>query len=167
MFKTNVANNFLYQANQAVIESSIVGLVETIREQDKRDALGIEFPDLEELRKHRVVISHPANIKFNDPEVQEFFNQRKQYKDPTAVRFWRTRQVLLDRLQALGSGQGNKFPSEVLVQPGTIELIQSVLNLSLQAGGQLFTTEELWQCVPGYFKKYEDGIRKFAAEMPR
>jgi hypothetical protein len=164
-YKTNVANNIVYVANNALIESSIVGLVETIRGEDKREALPLTFSDLEELRKHRIVISHPANVKFSDPEVQKFFDDRSQYKDPKAVRIWRTRQQLLDRLTKLGSSREKQFPNSVTVQTGTIESIYTMLNVSLQSGQTPFLMKDLAVSVPTYFQKYEEGIRKFASTL--
>lgn len=161
-FKTNVANSYLYQANEAVIERSIVCAVEHLREEHKRKELPLAADDLEELRKHRIVISHPANIKFSDPEVQKFYDNDGHYKDPTAVRIWRLRQTLLIELTKLGSSQETKFPNQVTVQLGTCELIYGAMSVSLNETEQKPNFTELQKSVFEYFKKFEDAIRKSA-----
>ena len=81
VFRTNPANNFLYQANEAMINTSIVKLVEVIKAEDRRGKLPFHIPDFAELRRHRIVLSHPGNIFFDEPEVQKFFDEREQYRD--------------------------------------------------------------------------------------
>ncbi|MBX7232053.1 MAG: hypothetical protein K1X29_08200 [Bdellovibrionales bacterium] len=162
LFKTNVANNYLYQANEAVIGRSIVDAVENLRAENKRQALPLGAEDLEELRKHRVVISHPANIKFSNPDVQKFYDNDGHYKDPTAVRIWRIRQSLLNELTKIGSQQESKFPNQVTVQLGTCELIYGAIAVSINDCEPKPNFVELQKSVFDYFKKFEDVIKKSA-----
>ncbi len=162
VYKTNVANSYLYQANEAMIKRSIVEIVEHLREEHRRQALPLAEDDLEELRKHRIVISHPANIKFSDPEVQKFYDNDSHYKDPTAVRIWRLRQTLLNELTKQGSPQETKFPNTVTVQLGTCELIHGAMSVTYNESEPKPRLEDIQTSVFNYFKKFEEVIRKFA-----
>jgi hypothetical protein len=51
IFKTNPANNYLYQANNAVIDQSIISIVENIKAEDKRSKLPFTPPDIAALRR--------------------------------------------------------------------------------------------------------------------
>lgn len=163
IFKTHVANNFLYQANSAMIERAIVNVHDKITAEDKIETLSVTFPDKADLRKHRIVISHPSNVIFGETKVQEFFDNDEHYKsNASAVRLFRTRQVLLRRLKELGSTRD--FPNEIAIQAGTLELVEGVLLLSLQPGQSLPFRTELHRILDAYFKSYGNRIEEIASE---
>jgi len=116
-YKTNIANTFPYQANDALIDTSIMKVVEQFKSEDKISKIPFEIPDMEELRKHRIVISHPSNIKFSDPDVQKFYDADLHYKDSKAIRLWRVRDVIIKKIEEIGGTV--KFPNEITVQLGT------------------------------------------------
>jgi hypothetical protein len=161
-YRTNVANNILYRGNEALIDTSIVEMVEHIKYEDKIAKLTFLPPDFEELRKHRIIVSHPGNVQFSDPKVQKFYDDDLQYKDPKAIRIWKLRDAFLSHLKTLGSNREQSFPNQVVIQSGTIELIHGAISLSLKPGEPQPSWEELWKIVPDYFKKYEEAIRRFA-----
>jgi hypothetical protein len=153
IYKTNVANTAPFRANSALIDTSIVGFVEHYRACHK----GNLSPDIEELRKHRIVISHPANIKFSDGKVQEFYDNRRQYHDPTAIRIWRVSADTDQRLATLGST--TRLSPQIAVQLGTVEMIHASLASSVAAGLAAPPMVELDETVRSYFAKYEDAIK--------
>lgn len=159
-YKTNVANTFLYQANDALIDTSIVKVVEQFKSEDKISKIPFEIPDMEELRKHRIVISHPSNIKFSDPDVQKFYDADLHYKDSKAVRLWRVRDVIIKKIEEKGGTV--KFPNEITVQLGTLELIHGAIASSAADGQMPPPLPEMAKSVYPYFKKYEEAIRRFA-----
>ncbi|MBK9321373.1 MAG: hypothetical protein IPM97_00185 [Bdellovibrionaceae bacterium] len=161
-YKTNVANTFPYQANDAVIDTSVVKIVEHYKSEDKMSPLPLQITDIEELRKHRIIISHPANAKFSDPDVQKFYDAGLHYKDPKAIRLWRVREAIIQKLTELGSTK--IYPNEMTVQLGTVELIHGVISSSLAEGQAAPPLPEVAKSVYPYFKKYEEAIRRFAAE---
>lgn len=160
VYKTNVANSYLYQANEAVIERSIVGIVEHVRSENQTKLLPIPKGDLEELRKHRVVVSHPSNVKFKDPVVQKFYDDKSQYRDPTAKRIWRIRQALLEELTKLGSKRSLQFPNQVDIQLGTCELIHNAISITYKPEISKPSLKEVWSLTPQYFKKFEKSLSK-------
>lgn len=159
-YKTNVANTVLYQANNALIDSSIVKVVEQFKSEDKISKIPFEIPDMEELRKHRIVISHPSTIKFSDSNVQKFYDADLHYKDPKAIRFWRVRDTIIKKIEEKGGTV--KFPNKITVQLGTLELIHGVMASSAADGYMPPPLSEMAKSVYTYFKKYEEAIRNFA-----
>ena len=164
-YKTNVANTFPFKANDAIIDTSIVNIVEYYKSEDKMLALPLQIPDIEELRKHRIIISHPANVKFSDPEVQKFYDADLHYKDPKAIRLWRVREAIIQKLKELGSTK--IYSNEVIVQLGTVELIHSAISSSLADGQVPPPLPEMAKSVHPYFKKYEESIKRFAADASK
>jgi hypothetical protein len=162
VYKTNVANTFPYQANDALIDSSIVHIVECFKSEEKMGVLPIQIPDLEELRKHRIVISHPSTVKFSDPKVQTFYEADQHYKDPKAIRLWRVREAMIEKLRELDSTK--IFPNEVVVQLGTVELIHGAISSSLAEGQVAPPMPEIAKSIFPYFKKYEQAIQRFAMQ---
>lgn len=165
VYQTNPANNFLYQANEAMIDSSVVELLENVKAEDRRDKLPFSIPDLAELRRHRIVISHPGTIFFSEKPVQDFFDNREHYRDEKkALRFFRTREALAAKIVELGGRID--YPTAVAVQAGTSELIQGVLCVALRDRKTAPPVEEIAKAAFPYFAAYEKGIRSSTA-VPR
>jgi hypothetical protein len=156
VFKTNVANNILYAANDALIDISIVSVTEHIKSEAGRGSLPFLVPDLGVLMDHRDVISHPGTVEFSNAKVQKFFEEQGRYKDPKAVRLWRTRQALLDWL--ILQGKTPKYPNAVDVHQGTVEMIHSVMTISYKDGVVPPSSADTLETVSKYFKKYEETI---------
>lgn len=157
LFKTNVANNILFHANEALISTSIVGTYENILAHNERYTPKIDNEDVQELRKHRIVASHPGEVEFSDPKVQAFFKDHQQYKDNVALRLWRIRHDLLQKMRE--RGEESKMPLVVQIQAGTMETIQGALNVSYRDTTKPMTLAELWEVVPGYFGKFEAALK--------
>lgn len=163
IFKTNPANNYLYQANNAVIDQSIISIVENIKAEDKRSKLPFTPPDIAALRRHRIVLAHPGHIFFDEPKVQKFFDDREHYRDgKKALRLFRTRESLLNKFLELGGSV--KFPNKVTVQAGTVELIHGALSLSVISETFVPPKEELLKSCFQYFESYENAIKNSEAE---
>lgn len=160
MFKTNVANTFGYKANSALIESSVVGIVEHFKSEDKLQKLNLDVPDIEELRKHRIVISHPANVNFTDQKVQQFYDADLHYKDSKALRVLRVRDAVIAKLRELGSAR--VYPNKVTIQLGTVELSHGALLASLKDGNIPTSIPEMANAVKAYFEEYEQALCRFA-----
>lgn len=161
LFKTNVSNNVLFHANDALIDTSIVGTYEHVLSHNERFTPKIDNEDIQELRKHRIVRSHPGEIEFSDPKVQAFFKDHDHYRDNVALRLWRIRNDILEKVRARGGEI--KFPLQVALQSGTLETIQGALNVSYLDTTKPMTLEELWAVVPGYFTKFEEALRTVTA----
>lgn len=157
-YKTNVANTFPYQANSALIDNSIVKIVEFYKAEDKRGPLGLVTPEIDELRKLRIIISHPATIKFSDPDVHQYYKDRRHYTDPKAAQIWKLREVINQKLLSLGSQ--NIKSTAIQIQIGTIELIHSAISASLNPGRMAPPLPELTSAVFGYFEQYQEAISK-------
>ncbi|QLY24898.1 hypothetical protein [Bdellovibrio sp. KM01] len=164
-FKTNVANNILYRNNEAMITAGTVSISEHLQDilkQRKRTGLlALPFPeeDVEELRKHRHVLSHSANVAFRDPAVQKFYEEGRHWKDFSAKRIWRVREALLKYLTALGSNRDVSLPNDVVVQLGTCQFIQSALAISYLDGVAPPPMSEVAPLVYQYFEKFNEALK--------
>jgi hypothetical protein len=163
IFKTNVANNILYAGNSALLDSSVVDFYEHVVWHNQNREPKFESDDLKELRKHRVVISHTATIEFSDAKVQQFYSDRKQYRDNVAVRIWRIRKSVIEKIRELGGGERPAL--QIAPQVGTAELVLNALNLSVKPDAQAYSLADVYKELPAYFQKYQEAIEKFASEQ--
>lgn len=164
LYARNPANTICYRSNSTMMESSIVAIAEYLKQEDRREPIDLAGDDRRELRKHRIVLSHPANVEFTETEVQNFYAAGMHNKDPVAERIWRVRAAVIDRLVQLGSS--NIRPIEVVAQLGTFEIIEGALNNSLERGATPFSRAETQESVPRYFKQVETALRQRCETVP-
>ncbi len=158
IYWNNPANTYLYTANKAIVDGTVVDLYENISNEEARGNLELEIPDRKDLYRHRVVLSHSGRVVFRRKDVERFFNDRGHEKEfETALRFWRTREALLGEINKLGGDV--KFQTEVALQLGTVELIHGALALTLKDPLVLPPTKQFGSAVKKFFKDYESAIK--------
>ncbi len=162
IFMTNVANNILFAGNLSLIENSIVDFYEQMAWHNANRNPKFESEDLKELRKHRVVISHSANVEFSDKKVQDFYVARKQYRDNVVIRLWQIRKSVIEKIAYLGGKE--RPPLQIAPQVGTAELICSALNLSLRPESPIYSLQDIHEVTPSYFSKFQAAIERATAE---
>lgn len=164
IFKTNVANNFSYRANNAVISNSIVSVADSIQEEIRRfGKFSFEIKHLSQLRNHRDAASHPTTTEWRREDMQKFYDAQNHYKDPKGARLWGVRRALVEWRAANGSPP--TWPLKVLVQPGTFEIVKTTLALALKDGIRPYPDLELMADLQKYFGKYEEHIRQLDLDL--
>lgn len=159
IFSNNVTNNVLYQANYALAQQSIVAFYERLVGEEKLfGKYSIPFPDQVELRKHRHIISHPANVYFRDEKVQDFWESDEHYTDNVALRIFRTMRIIENRLKE--SEATNVKPFFIQLGNGTAHLVHGVLSLSYKPGNGVPDIPTLYLILTNSFRDYQEKLEK-------
>ena len=100
IFRTNPANGLTYQGLRALEDRAIVHTVELLKHDmatlDETD----DFVHRARLAQHRVLLSHPYRIRFNRPEVQQFYDENGRFLDNRLGLIWGFATELGARLKA-------------------------------------------------------------------
>lgn len=164
LFKTNIANTFLYRANQSFFERTFLSAADHIHEELNREPK-MDFKVLHrwDLKNHRDFLSHPGlGGQFENPQMKKFVEEKRYYKEPKAVQLWNARRSILDKLTELGSQRPAKDPSYVGFPSGMVELVHGAINHSLNDDIIRPSMDEVRNSLVTFFKEFQAHLVKEA-----
>lgn len=158
LFFTNVSNTFPYIANDALIDASLIAIVERLKAEDSRRKNSLKMPELENLRPQKIALNHASKLSFSQGRIQDFFDSDCRYKDEKAPRLWRISRILEKELSQISPN--SVFRTKVSTAPGTCEMIHAVLVASQIPESYVPPLEEIKPAVLENFQQYEEWMRK-------
>ncbi len=169
LFTTNIANNYLYQANLAHFEKNLLHAADEIHEALNRDPkLDIEVLHRWDLKNHRDYLSHPGKGgQFDNPEMKKFIDEDRHYKDPKAILLWNARRSILEALDKAGSDRSTKYPISVGLRGGMVELVQGAIHLCLKDDIPRPTWQEVFDILKSFMSDYQTAVSKEADRLYR
>ena len=107
---------------------------------------------------HRDYLSHYGEVKFWNPDLQKFFDEKRQYSDPKSLIIWQARKSIMDKLLELGSDRPTKYPLYLTVLTGMTEMIDCAIQYSLNDGIPRAPLADLKKNLIDYFSKYQQAV---------
>ncbi|MBC7457356.1 MAG: hypothetical protein H7235_03700 [Bdellovibrionaceae bacterium] len=167
LFKTNIANTFLYQVNFSHFKRCIVSVSDQIHEELNR-APAIENKILHrwDLKNHRDYLSHPGKGgRFDNPTMKKFIEEDRQYKEPIAIFLWNARQSILESLSNLGSEYPKKNPTYIGLSNGMIEIVQGAIHYSLNDEAPRPSAANIKNVLQAYFISFQKHLSEEAEKQ--
>jgi hypothetical protein len=164
IFKTNIANTFLYQSNLSHFERCLISVADQIHEELNREPK----PDIKvlhrwDLKNHRDYLSHPGKGgQFDNPEMKKFVEEKRYYKEPKATLLWNARRSILDTLTSLGSDRPAKNPTYIGLFNGMAELAQGAIHYCLNDSVQRPSVQEVREALEKFFSDFNTHLEQEA-----
>jgi len=130
MFWTNPANTWPYQALQALEDRSIVKIVELLRNPLFQGKIAT-LRRMEDLVSHRTAVSHPFEMQWKKPGMQEFHDTNRRHLDVRAALLWDLNASINEQLAEEGAPPGNTDLGDETTRAMMLTLI---LRQSMVAG---------------------------------
>lgn len=161
VFRTNVANNIVYQSIESLIDYAVVGTYETINgEIQKFGSLGFEIPGMDELKGHRHYASHPGTIDWRK-DMKAFIEKELHHRDIKAVRLFQARQAVIDGLAKLDPHK-SRPENGAVATAGIVEMAKLCLSQALQPGVSL--PPDFDKAIITFFGDFNKQVAEMAAK---
>jgi hypothetical protein len=155
-FTMNPGNTLPYMAIRALEERSIVHIAEALKQKRL-------FPEGTAIRKrmdlimHRHSLSHPLTIKWNQSWMQEFFDQRRMWRDLRPALVWDMQRSINDEFRRYGVTEEN---DNIYVTTAMAMCLELILKLSMRTTSSVPSLTELQEGL----QTFKDAYLQFLVE---
>lgn len=170
-FRMHPANTLAYRALDSLEDSSIVSIVETMK-----DELSLH-PHSENLRRigdlifHRHSISHPASVQWTKPAMQDFYDSARHHTDLRIALVWDLKRSINESLKKHGL---RIIDVDIPAYPQMASLLHQILSYAASNSSYVPPENELLSVLSenvtkfqDLLEKYPDGARDLDAESER